>query len=521
MRLTSPWPAALLLGGLLAALPAAAELTAQEQRGKAIYFEGESPAGAEITAVLGDTGTEVPASVMPCSGCHGRDGRGRPEGGVYPSNLTWPALTKTYGVEHPGGRKHPPYTEQSLKLAIAMGTDPAGNRLHVAMPRYRLSHQDMGDLIAYVRRLGEDLDPGLSDDAIALATLLPREGPMASLGAAMEAVLRAYFDDVNQKGGIYHRTIELEVASAPENAAARAAALRQLLEDDEVFALVGAFLPGAEEELTGVVKELEIPLVGPFTLYPQIDFFDFNPYVFYLLPGLEDLGRALVSFAAGLDGASLRAAVVTGAGTPHESTAQAISEKAAELGWPEVRLATAGPEGIGAESLACQEVDAVFLLVSGSEQAAFLREAAVLGWYPRVFLPGSFLDRALFEAPRGFAERLFLAFPTLPSNQDPRSVRTYRELVDRYNLPARHLTAQIAALSSARVLVEGLKLAGRDLSRGRLIEVLEGFVDFDTGLVPPVTYSPNRRVGVQGAYVLALDLEKQTLVPASGWVGAH
>jgi hypothetical protein len=38
------------------------------------------------------------------------------------------------------------------------------------------------------------------------------------------------------------------------------------------------------------------------------------------------------------------------------------------------------------------------------------------------------------------------------------------------------------------------------------------------GLVPPVTYGPNRRVGIRGAYGSAVDLERRTLLPASGWI---
>lgn len=501
----------LLLAGLTAAA-ARAELTEQEARGRAIYFEGASGAGEEIVAAIGDTGTEVPAAVMPCANCHGRNGRGKPEGGVYPSDLTWSTLTKSYSVERPGGRHHPPYTERLLKRAISMGVDPGGNRLHVAMPLYRMSHEDMEDLVAYIRRLGEDLDPGLSDDKIVLATLLPREGPLASLGGAIEGVLKAYFDDVNRQGGVYHRQLELRVEAAPEDAAARAAVLRRLVESDEVFALVGAFLPGAEGEIASLVEELEIPLVGPFTLQPQIDFFAPNPYVFYLLPGLEDLGRSLVSFAD--EGSERpRAAVLLSADPVLAAAGQAIADQAAELGWPEVRRI-----GAGAEAGELGEEDTVFLFAGGEDQAAFLRRAAESGRYPRVLLPGTLVGRGVFDAPAGFAGRIYAAYPMLPSNQDPRSLGEYQSLAERYGLPTRHVTTQIATLASARVLVEGLKQSGRELSRGRLVEVLEGLVELDTGLTPPVTYSPNRRVGLRGAYVLSVDLERRTLAMASGWI---
>ena len=46
-------------------------------------------------------------------------------------------------------------------------------------------------------------------------------------------------------------------------------------------------------------------------------------------------------------------------------------------------------------------------------------------------------------------------------------------------------------------------------------------VEHDTGLVPPITYGPNRRVGVRGAYMVAVDLAGRTLVPASGFIRAR
>src|SRR5947208_15035593 len=84
-------------------LAGAGPLTPEEQRGRQIFVDGTSPSGGEIIAVMGDPGIEVPASSVPCAGCHGRDGRGRPEGGVAPSDLTWSVLS---------GRDHPPYDER-------------------------------------------------------------------------------------------------------------------------------------------------------------------------------------------------------------------------------------------------------------------------------------------------------------------------------------------------------------------------------------------------------------------------
>ena len=41
--------------------------------------------------------------------------------------------------------------------------DPAGNELAVAMPRYQMSPEDIADLIAYLKRIEADRDPGLTE----------------------------------------------------------------------------------------------------------------------------------------------------------------------------------------------------------------------------------------------------------------------------------------------------------------------------------------------------------------------
>ncbi len=94
------------------------------------------------------------------------------------------------------------------------GLDSDGNDLLVAMPRFKLSVADMAHLIAYVKRLESDLDPGLTDNSVRIGLVLPSTGSLADLGAAMKDVFNAYFEDVNNKGGIFNRKIELHFADA-------------------------------------------------------------------------------------------------------------------------------------------------------------------------------------------------------------------------------------------------------------------------------------------------------------------
>jgi len=81
-----------------AAWSADEHLTELEKRGKLVYTSGESASGRPITAVVSRGATPIPASILPCSGCHGDDGAGRPEGGVVPRTsvgLRWSPVMDT------------------------------------------------------------------------------------------------------------------------------------------------------------------------------------------------------------------------------------------------------------------------------------------------------------------------------------------------------------------------------------------------------------------------------------------
>src|SRR5215212_6844948 len=209
-------------------------LTSAERRGRAIYLRGEIPGKKPLTAMVGDL--EVPASTINCAGCHGRRGEGKTEGGVVAGNLTWANLTKSYGHTHPSGRKHGAFNESSFTTAVVRGVDPAGNDLAVAMPRYRISIDDMNDLIAYIKRLEFDRDPGLTSESIEIGVPLPANTGLVELGQAIRQVISAYFDDLNARGGIYNRKIKYHFT---EPGADVSTSLRNLNSKNQLFAFIG------------------------------------------------------------------------------------------------------------------------------------------------------------------------------------------------------------------------------------------------------------------------------------------
>lgn len=499
------------------------QLTPAEKRGKQIFVTGTSQSGREILAYLGEAALEVPATAMTCAGCHGLDGQGKPEGGVTPSILTWEALTRPYGVRHAGGRRHPPYTERGLELAIARGVDPGGNKLLNVMPRYQMSGADMADLIAYLKRLGKDRDPGISESKIVIGTIVPAGGALAEMGQAVKAVINAYFSEVNGQGGIYNRRVELKSVETAGTPVATRSNVERFLQDEQVFATTGAFIAGAESELTALMEQKEVPMVGPITLYTPGGF-PLNRQVFYLLSGFEGQSRALVVFAGRnrqLKHPGL--AVVVPQSLTNLSAVEAIKDQTKKDGWkaPETYIYPAAQTGAAAGVVAQIQKsgpEAIIFLGTGAAALAFMQEAEKLRWFPSLYLPAGSVGKELFDAPSGFDRKIFISFPTLPTDQTPDGAKEFLALTEKHKLSAQHRVAQFSAYSAAKVLVEALKLAGQEVSREKLIAALEGFNRFETGLTPAITYGPNRRVGAFGAYMVSIDLAEKRFAPASAWV---
>lgn len=512
--------------------------------GRQIYFEGKGEPGHEPMAMIGRGGTEVPAALLTCKSCHGEDGRGRPEGGVNPSDLTWPALTRPYVHRTADGREHPPYDEAKLKRAITMGLDPAGNSLHVAMPLYRLTHKEADALVAFIKTLGQEQDDGIGDQRLRIGVLLPPpglgqvgvgQGGEGQGGRDLAGAIRSALEAVvaERDDGIHGRSIELVYLQPEGTPAERRTEMAALLERQNVFALVAGFLIGAEHELADLFRELEVPLIGAFAYRsdrPPGSRRSLNPYVFYLTTGLPDQARALAAFAAQPSREVRRPRILVPEGDVLiAESARAIVEQANRQGtvWADLTIQSYAVGAFDPESTARalrdDGVDGVFFLGSSAEGLALERAVGRLDHAPTFFLLGPLVDPRIFDwaTSAGCGKepcRLFLALPSVPGDTSPRAFEAYRALATQNRLPTTHLSGQLTTIASFKVLVEALERAGRKLSREKLLDSLESLYRFETGLTPALTFGPNRRVGAYGAYVGNPDPERRLLTGRSEWV---
>ncbi len=493
--------------------PASPSEEEAQDAGKMIYTTGKSTTGQDILAIM--SAVEVPAAVLPCLNCHGANGRGKPEGGVVPSDIRWKVLTKSYESIRTNGRVHPPYDEQTLKRAITMGLDPAGNALHQAMPRYRMSREDMDQLIGYLKQLGHSTEPGVSDTTINIGVLLPGDPHFSSRNDQVWKILSAYFNTLNDNGGIYGRRIVLKQPSSVNKNADLLDRAKAYLEQTDIFALTASSFNGVDHQLSALANSYRIPVVGALSAFPLTGVLE-NKFVFYLYPGAANLGKALGEFALEKMGHAPEKVVILYESSPYrEQLAQSIRDNLVQQG-QEVLNRSFTPDGIPpndlVRSLDHHAGDILYYIGPPAFGNRLLIEADHEGWQPVVLIPATLSGLDPFAIPAAFTNKVFMAYPTWLTDRKAHALEFYAQLCRQYNLNRQHLNSQLNALASATILVEAIRQSGRALTREKLIDRLENMYVFQTGLIPPVSYNINKRIGSERVYITAADPEKKEMI---------
>ena len=96
-------------------------------------------------------------------------------------------------------------------------------------------------------------DPGVTDSEIVLGMQLPQTGPASPGYNKVDDAMRAYFDYVNSKGGVYGRKIRLEVKDDTYKTGLTITTASSLINKEKVFAFIGSV--GTQTHLS-VVKDI-------------------------------------------------------------------------------------------------------------------------------------------------------------------------------------------------------------------------------------------------------------------------
>ncbi|MEZ5936053.1 MAG: ABC transporter substrate-binding protein [Alphaproteobacteria bacterium] len=112
---------------------------------------------------------------------------------------------------------------------------------------------------------GVAAEPGVAANSITFGQSAAFDGPASALGQGMKAGILAAFEEANRKGGVSGRKLELKSYDdgyEPDRAIENT---RRLIQQDEVFALIGEVGTPTSKAVQPIATEAKVPFIGPFT----------------------------------------------------------------------------------------------------------------------------------------------------------------------------------------------------------------------------------------------------------------
>lgn len=366
---------------------------------------------------------------------------------------------------------------------------------------------------------------GLMEDKILVGTTGAQQGPLAFIGKPYFDGMKAYFDMVNDDGGIDGKKIELMVLEdefKPENAIAN---VQRLINDEKVFSLVGLFgTPGVKASIP-TVQEANIPAVyfatgatAPttagrnfFPVQPNytyegklmsqyvIDYF--NAKKVAMIYRSDDVGLdGLAGFKKGLELKGMSDLLV--------------GEYSFDAGNTDFTAQVAKAKDAGADVIVCYALGGGLSGVLKEMEKVGLHDTPIIAPYPNV--ADSFIAANKEAAPNAIENLYGMGWVDInrPAVEDLVSAMT------KYYPDSQVNAYTISGWIAAETFVKGLEIAIKNVGYDKLtwdayFDAMET-LEYTEGIIPRIAYAKDERDGVVNMSLN--EVEGDTWVPRTEYL---
>jgi len=336
---------------------------------------------------------------------------------------------------------------------------------------------------------------GVSNDKVIVGQSVALTGPAAQLGIQMRNGIKAYFDEVNAKGGVNGRKLELVTLDDGYEPARTVPNTKELIEKHRVFALIGYVGTPTSVPAVPVFTEAKVPFIGPFTGAEALRQ-PFNRYIFHVRASYYDETDKIVEQVLSTGGKNIAVFYQDDAyGQAGLKGTQIAMEK---RGQKIAALGTVERNTVKVEDavkkINASQPDAVVMISAYTSCAEFIKQMKKAGstaqFYNVSFVGSVSLANALGGDGPGVGISQVVPFPWATSVP---VVKEYQMLSAKsgnkdYNFGA------MEGFLVAKTFVEGLRRTGKDVTREKFIDSMEKMQDVDLGGFF-VSFSPKSHAG--------------------------
>jgi ABC-type branched-subunit amino acid transport system substrate-binding protein len=327
-------------------------------------------------------------------------------------------------------------------------------------------------------------------------------GPVRSVGAAMKAGVEAYFDVVNQRGGVGGRQICLITLDDSYDPPTAAANVKKLAQDKKILAIIGAVgTPTAKVSLPIATAE-KILFFGALTGSSLLRTTPPNPYVINFRASYGEEIETMISglFAIGIkpDEIAVFAQNDAYGDAGYESTVKALTRHG-DIRAGKTLRANYTRSTMDVENAVITLIKspvppkAIIMVGAYAPSAKFIRLARKVFRQPLLlnlsFVNGTALQKALDDEAEGII--VTQVVPPVISGLD--AVRDYHRYLKKFDSALEPNDISLEGFLAAKLFVEGLRRAGPQPDRENIIRALLSINNLDLGIAVPVNFNAENR----------------------------
>jgi branched-chain amino acid transport system substrate-binding protein len=322
---------------------------------------------------------------------------------------------------------------------------------------------------------------GVTDSQVVLGQSVALSGPAQELGKDMQVGASLYFNHVNSRGGVHGRKIVLKTLDDGYEPPRAVANTKKLIEEDRVFALFGYVGTPTSQAVLPIFTAARVPYIGAFT-GAELLRSPHNRYIFNIRASYFDETEAIVQHLTAMSVDKIAVfyqndaygqAGLTGVERALKArNLQVAAKGTVERNTIEVKKAV--------DEMLKAKPQAVVMIGAYKGCAEFIKQMKRANAHPTFwnvsFVGSKALAKELAGEGRGVQISQVVPFPW---DKTAPVVKEYRKLLAEAGGEPGFGTLE--GFIAAKVMVEGLRRAGRSLDRESFIRAMEQLDSFDAG----------------------------------------
>lgn len=329
-----------------------------------------------------------------------------------------------------------------------------------------------------------------------LGQSLPLSGPLAELGSEYREGMLAYFNALNARGGIHGRKIELLTLDDAYVVERTVENTKRLLDQEEVFALLGMFGSANYAAALPLINERNIPSLAPYTGSDELRA-QKSPTTFWLRASYGDETEKIVDQLTTLginkiavfyqDDAFGKSGLAGVERALARRNLKVVATGAFDKAKNDVRDAV--------KAIGVADPQGVVMVSTYKPTAAFVREMRQAGKMTQFFALSVVGYKALQAEMGASAAGIAIAqVVPYPWSSAVPVVREFQSLPPEFMPKSGPTYTVLEGYIAAKVMAEGLRQAGPNPTREKLVGALAGLRNHDLGGFT-IDYGKSGRLG--------------------------